>query len=162
MEVCRTFTDKEVIAANFGLSALPKILAGRTCDEHKKVLAERRKKINEEIKEIPARIDEQSRAMPELKSTNAPVIIATLTKLREQLGAKQAEIARIDAGGGAAELAERLSLNDTALQSIRNSQSQRCHQQKVEGSRRQPAGRNRMASGPGMGFIRGILWEVPF
>ncbi|AYC28694.1 AAA family ATPase [Paenisporosarcina cavernae] len=58
-------TDEEVYATNKELAALPILLKGRTIDDHRKVIAERRKKINEELLTIPVRIDEITKSIPE-------------------------------------------------------------------------------------------------
>ncbi|AYC29668.1 AAA family ATPase [Paenisporosarcina cavernae] len=58
-------TDEEVFATNKEVAALPILLKGRAIDDHRKVIAERRKKINEELLTIPVRIDEITKSIPE-------------------------------------------------------------------------------------------------
>lgn len=65
MEVCGDVPDDEVIKSSEELQDLVSILSGRKLDDHKKVVAGQRKKINDQIEHIPARIDEVQRAMPD-------------------------------------------------------------------------------------------------
>lgn len=66
LEVCGDVADGDVIASNDDLADLPDILGKRSLEEHKKVLASRRPKLNEELRELPARIDEVQRSLPDV------------------------------------------------------------------------------------------------
>lgn len=65
LEVCGDVSDADVIESNEELADLPEILGKRTLDEHRKVLASRRPQLNRELQELPARIDEVRRGLPE-------------------------------------------------------------------------------------------------
>src|SRR5690606_8908659 len=64
LEVCGDISDADVIASKSELAELPAILAGRTIDQHRKVVLARRKEINDELERIPVRIDEAERSKP--------------------------------------------------------------------------------------------------
>ena len=49
LDCCGDITDQDVIASNKALSKLPEILGEHTLAEYRKILAEKRKKINQEI-----------------------------------------------------------------------------------------------------------------
>jgi len=66
LQVCGDLADAEVIASEPGLAALTAILGDRTLDDHKKVIAAGQKKLNEALKEIPVRISEVSRRLPDI------------------------------------------------------------------------------------------------
>jgi chromosome segregation ATPase len=123
-EICGNVTDAQIIDANPELAELPKILGGKPADDYKKIVMASRKKINEAIEGIPARIDEQTRSKPELTVTNPQTIIKQLTKLREELAGKNQSIALSLMGGGAAELNTKLAEIDGEIQQLRNDHQQ--------------------------------------
>lgn len=59
-EMCGNISDEAVIASDPRLAKLSSILGNKGIDDYKKVLAERIKRLNEEIAQIPIRIDELS------------------------------------------------------------------------------------------------------
>lgn len=58
LEICGDVSDDQVISENKDLAGLPGILGRHSVDDYKKIVAARRKKINEELAKIPIRIDE--------------------------------------------------------------------------------------------------------
>src|SRR5699024_109834 len=58
LEICGDIELDDVVKANNKLKDLPTVLQNRTVEDHKKVIAERRKAINKELDMIPVRIDE--------------------------------------------------------------------------------------------------------
>lgn len=65
LEICGDISDEEVIASNQALSKLNDLLNGKTLDDMKKIIASKKKHINEELEMIPVRIDEINKMMPE-------------------------------------------------------------------------------------------------
>lgn len=65
LDVCGDVSDADVIASEPELAELPSILGKRSLDEHRKVIASRRPQLNRELQELPARIDEVRRGLPE-------------------------------------------------------------------------------------------------
>lgn len=65
IEIVGDLSDEEVANGNAEFEALLSKLTNKTLDEYKKQLASQRKKINDELKSIPTRIDEVSRNTPE-------------------------------------------------------------------------------------------------
>ena len=63
MEICGDVTDAEVIAADESLAKLTAILSGKTIDNHKKIIAEKMKRLNHDIDEVPVKINELSRTL---------------------------------------------------------------------------------------------------
>lgn len=92
--------DKDVIDTNKFLAALPKILGRHSTDEYKKIVAARRKKINDDLKDIPTRIDEVQANLPDLVVVDAAELEANRTILAEA----EKELIRIQSGGQVAEL----------------------------------------------------------
>lgn len=103
LEVCGDVDDADVIATDKQLGRLPEILGSRSLDEHRKVMAARRKKINDELEDIPVRIAEVERGLPDPVKANPDKLAnldAEITRYREQ-------IAEAKAGGQTAELTKR-------------------------------------------------------
>lgn len=93
MEICGDVSDDDAIASNPSLSALPAILEGRSVDDYRKVAKARQAKINDELRTLPARIDEagrQAAAVTGKKVEIAPLEEA-LEKARQALGAAGSE-----------------------------------------------------------------------
>ena len=63
MELCGELTDFEVIGADERLAGLPAYLAGRTIEEHRRLVAARKTALNSELRAIPVRVDEVARTM---------------------------------------------------------------------------------------------------
>lgn len=104
LEVCGDVADAEVIASDRALAQLPEVLGNRSLEDHKKVLTARRKTINDELKNLPVRIDEANRALPEVTNPDRKAIQADIDSLNERRLAKQGELARIDNGAQIVEL----------------------------------------------------------
>lgn len=134
LEVCGDVSDADIIASNPDFERLPKILAGKKVEDWKKIAAGRKTEINKRLMEIPARIDELKKSMPELEITNSKTLIDKLTKLREQLAAKDAEIAAIQAGGGVVELQKRLAAQESILSDLQRKQDQANDEAKRKGA----------------------------
>lgn len=63
LNLCGDLTDAEVIRSNEELKPLAAILDRRSIEDHRKVLAARKKEINRELERIPVRIDEVNRSL---------------------------------------------------------------------------------------------------
>ena len=86
LRVVGDLDDATVIAANPILADLPKLLEGRTLDDHRKVVEARRRTINQELTKIPVRIDEAARSLPADGDEPPPGDVAAL---RKALGLRQ-------------------------------------------------------------------------
>lgn len=65
LEICGDISDEEVIASNKALVKLNELLNGKSLEDMKKIIASKKKHINEELEKIPVRIDEINKMMPE-------------------------------------------------------------------------------------------------
>jgi len=99
LEVCGDVSDAEVIDGTKSLKGLTEILDGRSIDSHRKMVVARQSKINEELKDIPVRISEANRSMPELPEGGREYFAGRIESLRAKITEKQEEIARIQSGG---------------------------------------------------------------
>ena len=69
----KNLTNEQVIASDESLSKLEEILNGRTVDEYKLVLADKLKDLKKEKDDIPPRIDELTRSLPQEEPDYAAV-----------------------------------------------------------------------------------------
>jgi len=121
LTVCGDITDADVIASNAALSKLPEILSDYTLDDYRKILAEKRKKINQEIQMLPIRISEVSQGLPTIDDIkDAGELDKDLELLREQQGEKRNELTQVNAGGAVAVKTKTLREIEGELQTIFN------------------------------------------
>lgn len=121
LEVCGDVSDQDVIASSAELQPLAAIIAGRSLDDHKRTVAASMKKINEELKNIPPRIDELAR---QTFGTDGEVDLAA-NKAQEvqalqDLDDIKARITASDAGSEAAQLKKELAQTEAAVLDIEN------------------------------------------
>jgi hypothetical protein len=108
LEVCGDVSDFEVIHSNKQLLPLEAILRERDMDKHKAVIVERMKRINQEIKDIPTRISEAQRGMPDVSELSEELLLEDIETLRSRVTGKEQELLRIQSGGQVSELERRL------------------------------------------------------
>ncbi|KAA1180879.1 AAA family ATPase [Paenibacillus sp. B2(2019)] len=99
LEVSGDLTDDEVIHSNKELAGLPTILVGREMEAHKKVITARSAAINKEIKELPVRISEVQRQMPDATDLDEELLKEDVALLRSRIESREAEVSRILSGG---------------------------------------------------------------
>ncbi len=98
LEIYGDISDEEVIESNKSLSNLPSILQGRTIENHRKIIAERRKKINEELEKIPVRIDEIQRNLPQIDGLDKTELEDKINQLNSEIDVKMHQIISIKNG----------------------------------------------------------------
>ncbi len=103
IEICGGVSDEEVISADERLSALSEILGSRTLEEHRKTIQAQHTRINKELKEIPVRVSEVERNLPEASGKDLKSLDAEIAKARETRKQLAEQLARIEQGGGVAE-----------------------------------------------------------
>ena len=92
LEVCGDMDDDEVIESTPELQELPEHLKipgtvdkYYTIDEYRKIAAARRKEINQQLTEIPARIDEASKGIPDVDGLDEKAIQSTISTMEAQV-----------------------------------------------------------------------------
>ena len=136
LEVCGDVSDAEVIASKKELSKLADILGNRTIEQHRKVIQARRSEINKELEKIPVRIDEVQRNLPDISDiTNPDALPGDIAKLREELLAKQEELAQVRAGGQVAEKTKELRMIEAQIVDLKNKHRQALDEKVGEKSR---------------------------
>lgn len=97
IEICGNISDDEVFASDNQLKGLELILKGRSLEDHRKVVAERRKIINEDLKMIPVRIDEVNKSLPD-GSIDVDAVRNELAEIETQIDANKTLINNIQNG----------------------------------------------------------------
>jgi len=111
LDVCGDVTDADVIKSNDELKDLPDhlLMAGSDCqhytvDAYKKIAGAQKAQINKQLQDIPNRIDEANRAIPDLTDIDPVAIgkqIATLSKEKAKAEADKANVVAGDSNAGA-------------------------------------------------------------
>ena len=119
LEICMNVSDEDVIAANPALAPLAELLKIHSIDDAKKVEAAARKKINDELQSIPARVDEAQKAIPDI-SGNPEQLMIKARKAAGELEQLRAEKAQIVNGGAVVQMRKKMAEIDTAIIELKN------------------------------------------
>lgn len=120
MEVCGDVSDGEVIASDARLSSLDSILQGRTVEDHRKVLAAKKTRLNDEIQAIPIRVDEATKALPEIACDNPAALPESIEEARAELQTTEAALLSVDTGSVVAEKKLRAQQIRTEILTVQN------------------------------------------
>lgn len=124
LEIAGDVTDEDVISSNKDLSKLSDVLNGNSIDDHKKIIAAKRKEINKRIDEIPTRIDEINRNMPDLKGLDKSSINTQLEQLNVEIDKKNEQINSIKNGSEVNEIKKQISDIELQIANVRNEHTQ--------------------------------------
>lgn len=118
--VCGGMTDDDIIASSPKLKELPSILGNRSIDDAKAVLKAQLKKLKNEIEDIPIRISETQRNLPDVNESDLIGIEDQFAELRKHLQDKQNQVARMEAGGEAADIKRQIAEAQASLIAAQN------------------------------------------
>lgn len=119
-DACGNLSDADVIASNAELAQFPALLGDKTVDDLKKIVAAAMKRTNEQLTDIPGRIDEATRAIPEVSGT-PDGIKAAIAALEEKKSAANQRRADVVSGGVlGATLRKRISEKEAQLTEARS------------------------------------------
>ena len=126
MELCGDVSDADVIAATPELAPLPDFLRKPgsstglyTVDEYRKIAAVQMKAADERMKEIPKRIDEASRDLPEVSGLDEAALCARSEELKKQRDALFEERAALADSDAAQELRRQIAELRTEIERSR-------------------------------------------
>ncbi len=101
LEICGDVSDNDVINSTPELKELPRFLLMPgttnqyyTVDEYKKIAAAKKTDINKQLQDIPGRIDEAQRAIPDTAGINVAAIDRKIKELTEQKSQLEVEKAQ--------------------------------------------------------------------
>ena len=112
LSICGEVNEDDVIDAVPGLRD---VLGTYSVEELQKIMTAKRKKINEELTTLPARIDEANRAMPEVEGVNEIEAVSKIEVLESQIKTLET----LKAGGKEQTLAAAQRLADLQTELIR-------------------------------------------
>lgn len=113
LKVCGDISDDDVIASDVQLAKLNDILSGKSIEDMKKIIASKKKHIDDELKKIPVRIDEIHKMTPD--------VLVDATELKVQVAKLESEITtlkdqRYAVTNGAALLDKQRQLKELEMQ----------------------------------------------
>ena len=128
LEVCGDIPDDQIIASDETLSPLRSALSKYTAskmplDDLKKVTMGRRVEINKQIDQIPVRIDEARRGLPDVTGLDKTALSAEITSLESQLNGAKLRLAGVDTGGKIAPLTKELNAVNAEISGMENAHS---------------------------------------
>jgi hypothetical protein len=109
LEICGDITDADVIASDEKLFPLTAILGKRTLDDHRKIVTARRSEINEAMEQLPIRIDEVRRSLPDVTGIDRKAAETDAQRLDAALNDAKMRLQGVNTGGAIADLSKRLS-----------------------------------------------------
>ena len=123
MQLCGEPALADVIAANKALVPLEKPLAGQTIELYRKQIAARKAIVNSELKAIPVRVDEATRAMPASGDADPEKVRSELDAARQELQSIQTRLASGETQNSSGDTEKRLRLdaNRRYLESLQRS-----------------------------------------
>ena len=93
LEMAGDVSEEDVIASNKELAKLPDILDGKSVEERTAIVKQAMKQVNKDIKELPGRIDEAQRSLPDLEELDKQELERTKLALQADLARAQEELA---------------------------------------------------------------------
>jgi DNA repair exonuclease SbcCD ATPase subunit len=109
LQVCGDIPDADVIAANNDLKDLTAILSGRSLEDYRKIAIATKQKINKQLTEIPARIDELTRSLNGVSAYDQVSIAAEIERLEQEIRAIKDDATRANLRKQKAELEAELA-----------------------------------------------------
>lgn len=109
MTICGDVTDADVIASDASLAGLSEILGDHSIEEFRKVATTARKKINTDLSQIPARINELNRMIVgDVVGFTGEKLTSANARLAEELRVKEREREALLSGGAVVEMTRQL------------------------------------------------------
>ena len=134
-ELCGEIDDEEIVSGHPELSGYSKLLDGKTQEARIKILRERRKKLNDEIDNIPSRIDENNQKIAEPETTRDQAE-NSIRELTEQITMKREEISTLNSGGGVSDLQVKVQQIEADKSKARNEHNQQVEESLKDARRR--------------------------
>ena len=121
LEMAGDVSESDVIASNKELAELPDILDGKSVEERTALVKQAMKQVNKDIKELPGRIDEAQRSLPDLEeldkqelATRKLALQADLARAQEELSIAKSPAAMSDLVAKRAELKTKFANEERA------------------------------------------------
>jgi chromosome segregation ATPase len=124
--VCGDSTDAQVIATDENLAPLTDLLKRYTVsktplDDLRKVVQGRKTEINKNIDQLPIRIDEVRRGLPDISGLDRKALENSIKTLEVSLSDAKLRLSGIDNGGNIADLSKKLAVINNDIQQLEQS-----------------------------------------
>lgn len=120
LEIAGDVSDQDVIASNEKLKKLADMLGDHSIEDLKKIIAAKRKEINQELEKIPVRIDEANRNKPDTSGLDESNINSRINDLNTQIEAKTDKLNEIKNGSEVNNLKMQVSDIDLKISQVKN------------------------------------------
>lgn len=117
-EVCGQLTDEEIINSNSELQPLVEILKNKSVEDQKKVIKDKLKKTNDDIEDIPVRINEAT--LSKVETTESEI---NIDEVKQQIENHESEILSINNGSEEIELRNQISQKQNELMLLEQNHS---------------------------------------
>lgn len=107
LEMAGDVSEYDVIASNKELAKLPDILDGKSVEERTALVKQAMKQVNKDIKELPGRIDEAQRSLPDIEELDKQELSTRKLSLQADLSRAQDELSAAKTNQLGAELKAR-------------------------------------------------------
>lgn len=107
LEMAGDVSESDVIASNKELAKLPEILDGKSVEERTALVKQAMKQVNKDIKELPGRIDEAQRSLPDIEELDKQELSTRKLSLQADLSRAQDELSAAKTNQLGAELKAR-------------------------------------------------------
>ena len=107
LEMAGDVSVSDVIASNKELAKLPDILDGKSVEERTALVKQAMKQVNKDIKELPGRIDEAQRSLPDIEELDKQELSTRKLSLQADLSRAQDELSAAKTNQLGAELKAR-------------------------------------------------------
>lgn len=104
LEMAGDVSESDVIASNKELAKLPDILDGKSVEERTALVKQAMKQVNKDIKELPGRIDEAQRSLPDLEELDKQELATRKLALQADLARAQEELSIAKSPAGMSDL----------------------------------------------------------
>ncbi|WP_196595416.1 AAA family ATPase [Pectinatus frisingensis] len=136
VSICGDVSDDDVINSTPGLKELPGYLEEKTVNDFISVLKDRKKKVNEQLDKIPARIDEATKGLPDIEGLSKESLQVELNDFINQQSKARDEIAALQNGNAVAEKKKKLAEISTAMEKIKQAYDLKNNKQSIEDERK--------------------------
>lgn len=103
IDICGDISDEDVISSNTELSKLSELLNGKSMEDMKKIIAAKKKSINDDLEMIPVRIDEINKMIPD-ESEDFGTVRLNLTLVEKEINELNEQKMNIKSGGSVFEI----------------------------------------------------------
>lgn len=130
-EICGDINSEEVLSKNDELESLQKILEDYDVEQYRSMLKGQKKEIDNKLKDIPIRIDEVFKGLPDISELDIKDIKENIKVWKEKKKEKEAEISRIENNAEVVEKKKLLAEIETDLIKIQNKYEKK-YKEKIE------------------------------